>query len=283
MSIKIFISYSHKDQNYLADDSLLGYLKGLESEDVEFWWDEKINAGEKWDEKIRLKLEETNIALVLVSQWFLDSHYCKDTEISSFLKSSLEKGLIIIPVILSACEWNRHEWLASRQFFPAGHETVEEHYKDPGKQKRLFAKIRESLRTHVEIIKKPGSIRTEPSPEPRSSDTAKVETPNISNSNDAIVARPRAEFRTIVAEIVVCFLHPERRDKLPGLRKWCQNPNDPLFDGTAAKVVSCGKLSEAVERGAATARSHDSAARWVRTRVPATRRVRGTRSAALAV
>ena len=48
--IKIFVSYSHKDARYLDDDSLLGFLKGLEDEQVEIWTDRRIRGGESWDE-----------------------------------------------------------------------------------------------------------------------------------------------------------------------------------------------------------------------------------------
>ncbi|TAN51640.1 MAG: hypothetical protein EPN21_06150 [Methylococcaceae bacterium] len=49
-AIKIFVSYSHKDSAYLADDSLLGFLKELQQDGVEFWDDGKIRPGEVWDE-----------------------------------------------------------------------------------------------------------------------------------------------------------------------------------------------------------------------------------------
>ncbi len=141
-----------------ADDSLLGYLKGLQNEGVEIWYDNNITAGELWDEKIRSELDKTHIALVLVSQWFLDSPYCNNTEISSFLAGAREKGLIIIPVILSACEWKRHHWLASRQIFPGGNETLAEHYKEEGKRESLFLRIKEAIRTHIAQIQKPPEI-----------------------------------------------------------------------------------------------------------------------------
>jgi hypothetical protein len=35
-TVKVFVRYSHQDADYLADNSLLGYLKGLEKEGVEF-------------------------------------------------------------------------------------------------------------------------------------------------------------------------------------------------------------------------------------------------------
>lgn len=41
-TIRVFISYSHQDPKYLEDKSLLGYLKGLEQEGVEFWSDNLV-------------------------------------------------------------------------------------------------------------------------------------------------------------------------------------------------------------------------------------------------
>lgn len=153
MKTKIFVSYSHRDAGYLAPDSLLGYLKGLEQEGVEFWWDETLVAGQRWDEEIKAQIAATDIALVLVSQWFLDSAYCTEVEISEFLRHSRDKGLVILPIILSACEWQRHGWLRSRQFLPRGGETIEEHYTDPGRRKRLFHETRQDLRKHIERLR----------------------------------------------------------------------------------------------------------------------------------
>jgi formylglycine-generating enzyme required for sulfatase activity len=148
--IKLFVSYSHQDAKYLADDSLLGYLKGLEKEEVSFWTDRHIGAGELWDEVIKDNLQDAQIALVLVSQAFLDSPYCQNVEIQSLLAQQVH----LIPVILSACEWQHHEWLSSRQFLPGGDKTIEEHYIRPGMRKRLFREIRRQLRERVESIRR---------------------------------------------------------------------------------------------------------------------------------
>ncbi len=152
-TVKIFVSYSHKDASYLQDDSLLGFLKGLESDDVELWTDLEIQAGDRWDDEIRGKIAEVHIALVLVSQAFLDSSYCTDVEISGFIEKRREQGLVIFPVILSPCEWERHDWLASTQFLPAGGETIEEHYSEEGKKKRLFLEIRKQLRARIDQVR----------------------------------------------------------------------------------------------------------------------------------
>ncbi len=86
---------------------------------------------------------------MLVSQSFLDSKYCKDVEIQGFLANKS----YLFPIILSPCEWQRHEWLHSRQFLPGGDETIEEHYTDLGQRKRLFLKIRQQLRERAEQLR----------------------------------------------------------------------------------------------------------------------------------
>jgi hypothetical protein len=147
--ITIFVSYSHNDAAYLGDDSLLGYVKGLEKENVAFWTDCNIRVGEAWDEVIKANIQKAHIALVLVSQSFLDSEYCQNVEIAHFLAQKSH----LFPIILSPCEWQRHEWLRRRQFLPGGDQTIEEHFTNPGRRKRLFLDIRQQLRDRVELIR----------------------------------------------------------------------------------------------------------------------------------
>jgi small GTP-binding protein len=120
---------------------------------VEFWSDRQITAGNKWDEEIKVRLSQTDIALVLVSQWFLDSAYCLNTEVSSFLNGCRERGLVIFPIILSACDWQRHDWLKEHQFLPGGDQTIEEHYCDAGRRKRLYLQIRLDLQKQVDRVR----------------------------------------------------------------------------------------------------------------------------------
>lgn len=148
-TIKIFISYSHRDTQYLQPDSLFGFLKGLEQDGIQFWTDLQIQPGELWDQVIKEQIQSCDIALVLISQSFLDSDYCRNVEIEHFLAGTKH----LFPVILSACDWKRHEWLASRQFLPGGEQTIEEDFCDNGKRKRLFLQIRELLLQRAQIIR----------------------------------------------------------------------------------------------------------------------------------
>jgi hypothetical protein len=147
----MFVSYSHADRKYVEEKpgSLLYYLRGLEHEGIQIWRDDQIPPGALWDAVIREKLGEAAVALVLVSQAFLTSEYCTNVEIESFVRRRKEGGLTVIPVILSACEWSRHDWLSETQALPREGKTIESHYTNPGRRKELYLEILRSVRSAV--------------------------------------------------------------------------------------------------------------------------------------
>lgn len=144
-TIRVFVSYSHQDRKYLAKDSLLGYLKGLEQEGFEFWHDQNIPAGEIWSQEIHKQMASADIALVLVSQAFLNSQYCQEKEIASFITERKQRGLIIVPIILSACYWEGYEWLRSTPSLPGCGKDVASTFQNKGKRERFFLDVFKNL------------------------------------------------------------------------------------------------------------------------------------------
>ena len=94
--ITIFISYAHKDISYLQE--LQTFLKPyLRNKTIDIWTDKEIVAGEKWNELIKAKLNDSEIILFLVSPDFLASDFINDTEIKSAIEN---KKIITIPVLI---------------------------------------------------------------------------------------------------------------------------------------------------------------------------------------
>ncbi|MEE9338568.1 MAG: toll/interleukin-1 receptor domain-containing protein [Methylococcaceae bacterium] len=102
-SIKLFYSYSHKDED--LRDELETHLKLLQRQGViDTWHDRKINAGKNWDDDINENLETADIILLLISADFLASDYCWDVEIERAMQRHKEKSAIVIPINLRPCD-----------------------------------------------------------------------------------------------------------------------------------------------------------------------------------
>lgn len=155
MKAKVFVGYSHHDKKYLNEASLIGYLKGLQHEGIaDFWSDERITTGDLWDVEVQAKINESHVALLLVSQWFLNSPYIQNREIPRFLEKRKRDGLIIFPIIVSACEWTEHVWLKETQFLPRDGENIESHFAEEGKRLELFLQVRRDLRSQINRLHK---------------------------------------------------------------------------------------------------------------------------------
>lgn len=138
--IKVFVSYSHKDTKYA--ELLIGYISGeLKRNGIELWWDGRIVTGSLWDNEIRSKIRASHIALVLVSQSFLNSDYCQKVEVRGFLRQRRSEGMVIFPIILSACAWQSYDWLSETQALPTSGRNIKSHYRVPGKREELFYRV----------------------------------------------------------------------------------------------------------------------------------------------
>ncbi|NFA44270.1 toll/interleukin-1 receptor domain-containing protein [Clostridium botulinum] len=102
--IKLFFSYSHKDEE--LRDELEKHLIMLKRQGViSTWYDRKIDAGSVLDKEIDDNLKDSNIILLLVSVDFLVSDYCYEIEMKEALKMHENKQAVIVPVILRNCDW----------------------------------------------------------------------------------------------------------------------------------------------------------------------------------
>lgn len=105
---QVFISYSHRDKRHL--DQLLVHLAPDEREGrLNVWADTKILAGQDWREEIRQALASARVAIVLVSAHFRASQFIADNELPPLLLAAKHEGVVIIPVVVGACDFHDSE------------------------------------------------------------------------------------------------------------------------------------------------------------------------------
>lgn len=100
MRDKVFISYSHKDKEWL--DNFRRHFRPFEDK-IEFWDDNKIVPGQKWKQEIISAINHTKVAVLLISADFFDSDFIVTHELPPLLKAAQEDGATILSVILKPC------------------------------------------------------------------------------------------------------------------------------------------------------------------------------------
>jgi TIR domain len=102
-SLQLFISYSHVDSELV--DRLRTHLTILERQNAVKVYDNKVlSAGQEWELALRVKLQQSDIVLCLISADYLASDFVFQ-EISFAMELNVSRGARIIPVILRPCDW----------------------------------------------------------------------------------------------------------------------------------------------------------------------------------
>ena len=98
----VFVSYSHKNQDWF--DRFKGYIDPLQKRGlVNFWTDKQIRTGQKWDDEIKKGLANAKVAVLMISQEFVNSDYIKDVELKHLLQAAKDENVAILPVIVNPC------------------------------------------------------------------------------------------------------------------------------------------------------------------------------------
>ncbi len=109
---KIFISYSHKDEDW--KDRLVTHLGVLAQQGLlDIWEDRQIAGGDDWEPAIAEALSSCNVAVLLITANFLTSKFILGTEVPTLLQRRQNEGVRVIPLIVKPCAWQKIGWLKS--------------------------------------------------------------------------------------------------------------------------------------------------------------------------
>ena len=153
-SVKLFISYSHTDKSFMRMDSLLGYINGLHLDNVvEIWYDKNILAGRYHESEIKKAISESQIALLLISQHWIDSVYVRDHEISLISTKAEDNNLFIIPVLLYRTDMSRYVWLEKRLHLPRIGPHLTASKERSRRRIDAYLDIREEIKAYAKLCK----------------------------------------------------------------------------------------------------------------------------------
>jgi len=112
---KIFISYSHSDKIWLEKVQKNLKVLNYSNDNFDVWDDTKIRAGKEWKREIETALEESNIALLLISTDFLASDFIQNNELPIILENAKNKGTAILSLIVGHSRFSKHPILSNFQ------------------------------------------------------------------------------------------------------------------------------------------------------------------------
>jgi hypothetical protein len=152
-ALKLFVSYAREDKEFLEEQSLLGYLSGLQNHGVSFWDDRQIPAGADWKTSIVTELERADLALLLVSQYWLNSPFVLDEEVSRIMRRRAAGELHVVPVLIGPCMWETDPWVSTLQLLPPGATPLSALGSDRGAREAAYLSVLRALRATADRLR----------------------------------------------------------------------------------------------------------------------------------
>ncbi len=113
---RVFVSYAAGDGEW--KDRLLASCGLLEEHGLLDLWGEDRVAAEENGEGLREAVERATLAVLLLTERYLESGLAGESELATHLRRRIGEGLEVLPVVVGACDWDRIYWLAALGIWP---------------------------------------------------------------------------------------------------------------------------------------------------------------------
>jgi hypothetical protein len=189
--LKVFISYSHRDQQWF--EKLRRHLKLMQNQQIlNLWHDQCLQPGDDWANKIDQKLHDADLVLLLISENFMDSDYAFGKEMEAAMRQQRQGRTRVVPILLRAYDWQTAPF-GRCQAIPGSEEPIDR-LGSGGGDAALAAVARElrDLATGILDARTHARPSTAPSPSPATASSAAA-TPGSANTASGLsgeVERP---------------------------------------------------------------------------------------------
>lgn len=155
--VHVFVSYAREDQKWLDlayRHSLIPFLaESLRKHDVAFWFDKELKPGDEFRRHIESQIDQAQIALLIVSQNFLNSAFIEREEIPRIAERARQGLMIVVPVLVEPCDWSDYPFLADRQMVPSS--PLVEYTESESQWAKVKYQILDGLKAQVKRIREP--------------------------------------------------------------------------------------------------------------------------------
>lgn len=176
--IHVFVCYSHLDRKWLdgADVGLVPWLQAqLRGEGVTLWWDHGIRAGETYEKSIFERIDQAELAILLVSDDFAASEYIATKELPRIRERHTMGKLGVMPLLvapMSQLNRKRLAWITEHiQMLPSDQRGLTSALANPVEWSELRANILDEIHHLVERMRENGGLPGESTHEKRVSDS----------------------------------------------------------------------------------------------------------------
>lgn len=168
--IKIFVSYSHQNEDWVSNNGKYKLIPWLEKqlEDVaEIWTDHTLKRlpGEEYTKLITKKIYEADFALLLISQDFISSKYIIDTELPLIRQYYLDGKIKILPLLLTDLTKNGKEkisWIYDLQIYPNDTKPLYFYTNNDAEWEKIKVEILDGIENKISAILNPHDKTIEP-------------------------------------------------------------------------------------------------------------------------
>ena len=156
--MQIFLSYAHEDDMWVQEGEfgLIPYLAAsLRTQNVTIWYDPKLRerSGEDYRRVIKKQIDRSQVALLLISQAFLNSDFIRRFEVPWIMERVQKDEMILILVLVDHTNWElagELRWIEDKQMLPGSTPLIE--YTGSRVQwRRERSKILDDIRKRMEI------------------------------------------------------------------------------------------------------------------------------------
>ncbi len=128
-TVHVFVSYAREDKRWLDPEyryNLIPFLaESLRRHNMVFWYDTELKPGDVFRRQIESEIDQAQIAVLIVSQSFLNSEFIEQVEMPRIAERARRGETIVIPVLVEPCDWGDYPFLADRQMVPSANPLID--------------------------------------------------------------------------------------------------------------------------------------------------------------